>query len=107
MRMTIVNNIKSMIPKTESAKKYMEFVKGLNQSESADQSFAETLIGTLTTCKFDGTPTMHQHVIEMIDTTTKLRSMRMEVSESFLVQFIINSLLSEYGPFQTNKLLHY
>lgn len=100
MLMTIVNNIKSMIPRTESAKECMEFVKGLNQS------FAKTLIGTLTTCKFDGTPTMHQHVIETLDTATKLRSMRMEVGESF-VQFIINSLLSEYGPFQTNNLLHY
>lgn len=106
MLMTIVNNIKSMIPRTESAKEYMEFVKGLNQSESADKSFAKTLIGTLTTCKFDGTPTMHQHVIETLDTAAKLRSMRMEVGESF-VQFIINSLLSEYGPFQTNNLLHY
>lgn len=28
--------------------------------------------------------------------------MGMEVTESFLVQFIINFLASEYGPFQIN-----
>ena len=90
--MTVANNIKSTISKTESAKEYMEFVKESSQSKLADRSFARALMGTLTTCKLDGTCTMHQHVTEMIDTTTKLRSVRMEVSESFLVQFIINSL---------------
>ena len=98
MQMTVANNIKSTILKTEKAKEYMEFVK----SELADRSLAGALIGTLTTCKFDGTHTMHQHVTEMIDTTAKLRYMGMEVSESFLVQFIINSLPSEYGAFEIN-----
>ena len=38
----------------------------------------------------------------MTNTAARLRSMGMELSESFLVQFIINSLPSEYGPFQIN-----
>ncbi|ESR55867.1 hypothetical protein CICLE_v10023842mg, partial [Citrus x clementina] len=59
-------------------------------------------MGKLTTCKFDGTRTMHQHMIEMIGTATKLRSIRMEVSEIFLMQFIINSLPPEYSLFQIN-----
>lgn len=32
----------------------------------------------------------------------RLKSTRMEVDESFLVQFIFNSLASVYGPFQMN-----
>ena len=59
-------------------------------------------MSTLTTMKFDGSRTMHEHVIEMTNFSTRLKSLGMEVDESFLVQFILNSLPSEYGPFQMN-----
>lgn len=52
MWMTVANNIKSTIPRTESAKEYMELIK--------ERFLAEpTLMGTLSICKFDGTCTMH------------------------------------------------
>ncbi|KAG6530953.1 hypothetical protein ZIOFF_004722 [Zingiber officinale] len=100
MRMSIANNIKSALPKTESAKEFMEFVK--ERSQTADKSLAGTLMGTLTTMKFDGSRTMHEHVIEMTNIAARLKSLGMEVDENFLVQFIMNSLPSEYGPFQMN-----
>ena len=40
MRITVANNIKSTIPKTESAKEFMKFVEELSQSDSADKSLA-------------------------------------------------------------------
>ena len=55
------------------------------------------LMGTLTTIKFDGSRTMHEHVI-----VARLKSLGMNVDKNFLVQFIINLLPSEYGPFQIN-----
>jgi hypothetical protein len=61
-----------------------------------------TLMGTLTTIKFDGSRTMHEHIIKMTNIATRLMSLRMNVDENFLVQFIINSLLPDYGPFQMN-----
>ena len=54
----------------------------------------------LTTIKFDDSRTMHERVTEITNTAARLRSMGMEVSASFLVQFIINSLSSKYGLFQ-------
>ncbi|XP_020260739.1 uncharacterized protein LOC109837062 [Asparagus officinalis] len=100
MRKTIANNIKSTIPKTDNAKEFMKFVEDLLQSDSADKSIAGTLMSTLTTMKFNGSYTMHEHVTEMANTAARLRSMGMEVSESFLVWFIINSLPSEYGSWK-------
>ena len=61
---------------------------------------------TLTTMKFDGSRTMHEHVIKMKNLASRLKSLRMEVEQIFLVQFIINSLPSEYGPFQMNYVQH-
>ena len=100
MRMSIANNIKSALPKTESAKEFMKFVE--ERSQTADKSLAGTLMTTLTTMKFDGSRSMHEHVIEMTNIAARLKSLGMVVDENFLVQFILNSLPSEYGPFQMN-----
>lgn len=56
----------------------------------------------LTTMKFDGRHGMHEHVIEMINLVAQLKTLGMNVDEFFLVQFILNSLPSQYGPFQIN-----
>jgi len=71
MHMSIANNIKSALPKTESAKEFMKSVE--EHSQTADKSLAGTLMSTLTTMKFDGSHTMHEHVIEMTNIAAKLK----------------------------------
>ena len=70
MRMTISENIKTIIPKTESAKGFMGLVG--ERSQTTDKSLAGTLVSTLTTMKFDSSRIMHEHVIEMTNITTRL-----------------------------------
>jgi len=99
MLMSITSNIKFVLPKTESAKEFMKFVE--ERSQAVDKSLAGTLIITLTTMKFDGSRTIHEHVIEMKN-IVRLKSLGMVVDENFLVQFILNSLTFEYDHFQMN-----
>ena len=99
MRMSITNNIKITLPKTDNAKEMLNFVEG--RSQTTDKSLVGTIMSTLTTMKFDGSHTMYEHIIE-INFSTRLMTLEMEVDESFLVLFILNSLSSEYGPFQMN-----
>jgi len=98
MRMTIADNIKTILPKTNSAKEFMGLVGECSQTP--DKSFARTLMSTLTTMKFDGSRSMHEHVIEMTNIAARLKTLGMDVNGNFLVQFILNSLPSEYGLFQ-------
>ena len=100
MRMSIASNIKLALPKIDDAKEFMKIVE--ERSQTADKSLVGTLMRTLTTMKFDSSRTMHEHVIEMTNITARLKSLGMAVNEGFLVQFILNSLPSEYGPFQMN-----
>ncbi|KAJ9162425.1 hypothetical protein P3X46_022201, partial [Hevea brasiliensis] len=100
LRMTIANNIKTIISQTENAKKYLNFVE--EQFRSADKSLAGTLMAQLTTMKYNGSKSMHEHIIEMSDIAARLKTLGMAVDDSFLVQFILNSLPPEYGPFQIN-----
>ncbi|KAA0040148.1 UBN2 domain-containing protein [Cucumis melo var. makuwa] len=102
MRMTVANNIKSTIKNTEDAKEFMKSVEKCSQSESADKSLVGTLMSTLTNIKFDGSRIIHEHILEMTNLAARLKTMGMEVNENFLVTFILNFLLSEYGPFHMN-----
>jgi len=100
--MTITESIRSTIPKIDDAKKFLESTKSISQSDTTDKSIAGTLMSTLTTMKFDGGRTMHEHLTEMKNIATRLKSMGLEVNENFLVQFIMNSLPPQYAPFQIN-----
>ncbi|XP_049368990.1 uncharacterized protein LOC125833884 [Solanum verrucosum] len=96
--MTVANNIKSAIPQTESAREYLKFVK--ERFRSADKSLVGALMVELTTMKFDGSCSMQNHIIEITNIAARLRTLGMKVDDTFLVQFILNSLPLEYGPFQ-------
>ena len=67
----------------------LKFVE--EHSQTTDKSLAGMIMSTLTTMKFDGSCTMHEHVIEMTNLLARLKSLGMEVDESFLVQFILKS----------------
>ncbi|XP_027351018.1 uncharacterized protein LOC113862062 [Abrus precatorius] len=100
MLMSVAENIKTALSKTENAKQFMKNVE--ERSQTADKSLARTLMSTLTNIRFDGSCTMHEHVVEMTNIAARLKSLGMTVDESFLTQFILNSLLTKYGPFQVN-----
>ena len=70
------------------------------RSQIADKFVPGTLMSTLTTINFDGSRTMYEHVIEMTNIATRLKTLEMIVNKNFLLQFILNSLSFEYGLFQ-------
>ncbi|KAL5729428.1 hypothetical protein ACHQM5_002383 [Ranunculus cassubicifolius] len=57
----------------------------------------------LTTMKYDGIRGVQDHILEMSNIAAGLKALGMAVEEPFLVQFILNSLPPQYGPFQ----IHY
>ncbi|RVW36528.1 hypothetical protein CK203_072903 [Vitis vinifera] len=71
------NNINSTLPEHDTAKEFLRL--------------------------FDGTRGMHEHILEMSNLAAKLKALGMNVDESFLIQFILNSFPLQYGPFQ----IHY
>ena len=82
--MSIASNMKSAFPKkVENAKEIMKFVE--KHSRIVDKSLAGTLMSTLTTMKFDGSRTMHEHIIGMINIAAKLTYLGMKMNENFLV----------------------
>lgn len=79
--MTLGSNIKSIIPKTDTAKKLSKAVQNISNFESTNKSLASKLMATLTAMKFDDSLTIHEHFTEMSNFVARLRAMDMEVSE--------------------------
>ncbi|KAJ0082717.1 hypothetical protein Patl1_11492 [Pistacia atlantica] len=100
--MTMASEIKTSFPATEYAREFMRLAKETSQSEATDKSHTEALMSRLITMKYDGSHGMYEHVTEMSNITTRIRNMGMSVDENFLVQFVINSLPSQFSQFQIN-----
>ncbi|RVW62715.1 Retrovirus-related Pol polyprotein from transposon TNT 1-94 [Vitis vinifera] len=101
MRMTIANNIKTSLPQTEFASEFLKSVE--KRFKHADKSLAGTLMAELTTMKYDGQKGIQQHILNMTEKAANLKALGMGMDESFLVQFVLNSLPSQFAPFK----IHY
>uniref|UniRef100_A0A803MAV9 Retrovirus-related Pol polyprotein from transposon TNT 1-94-like beta-barrel domain-containing protein n=1 Tax=Chenopodium quinoa TaxID=63459 RepID=A0A803MAV9_CHEQI len=99
MRITIASNIKTSLPATKSASEFLKNVE--ERFKSADKSLAGTLMDELTTMKYDGQK--KQHILNMSEKAAKLKALGIGIDKSFLVQFILNSLPSQFEPFK----IHY
>jgi len=56
----------------------------------------------LTSMKFTETKSMQDHIVEMTNITARLKTLGMAMDDSFLIQFILNSLPPKDGLIQIN-----
>nr|GMD86530.1 Retrovirus-related Pol polyprotein from transposon TNT 1-94 [Ipomoea batatas] len=103
MKITMAENMKPMMPKVDIASEFLAKVKELSMSEIADKSIAGNLMTELISMKFDWSVPIHDHCDQMANIAAKLKGMGMELSESWLVHLVINSLPpAEFGQFHVN-----
>lgn len=104
MKSHINKSIRGSIPETDKAKAFLQAVE--EQFVRSDKALASTLMKRLSSKSFDSTKGVREHIMEMRDMAAQLKSLKMEISEAFLVHFILNSLPSEYGPFKISYNTH-
>ncbi|GKC56678.1 retrovirus-related pol polyprotein from transposon TNT 1-94, partial [Tanacetum coccineum] len=72
------------------------------QFKGTSKAHASTLILKMLTTKYDGVSGVREHIMMMSVMVNKLKGMDMEISEGFLVYFIMTSLPMQFGPFKIN-----
>nr|GMC49360.1 UBN2 domain-containing protein [Ipomoea batatas] len=103
MKITMAENMKPMMPKVDITSEFMGNVKKVSMSEIVDKSIAGNLMTELTSMKFDWSMLIHDHCNQMANIAAQLKGMGMELSESWLVHLVINSLPpAEFGQFHVN-----
>ncbi|KAF7831342.1 Transmembrane protein [Senna tora] len=91
-------SIPGSIPDKEKVKDYMQAID--EQFASLDKSLTSTLMAQLSSMKYTGTKAVREHIMQMRDIAAQLKSLDIEITDSFLVQLILNSLPSQFGPFK-------
>ncbi|XP_041009469.1 uncharacterized protein LOC121253533 [Juglans microcarpa x Juglans regia] len=97
-------SIRGSIPRCNKVKDYIKAIE--EQFVSSDKALASTLTNKLSVMKHVKPRRVRKHIMEMRDIAAKLRSLEIEISDSFLVHFILNSLPTEYGQFKISYNTH-
>jgi hypothetical protein len=66
----------------------------------SDNALANTLMKRLSDISFDYSMGVRENIMKMRDIAAPLKSLKVEISKSFLVHFILNSLPTEYRSFK-------
>lgn len=106
MKNSINLGIRGAIPESNNegvefnARQYMASVE--EHFKSSSKAHATTLIMRMITGKYNGTTGVREHIMMMVDIAAKLKGMEMEISDGYLVHFIMTSLPSQFDPFKIN-----
>ena len=73
---------------------------------TSDKALASTLIMKFSSIRITSVRGVREHIMQMRDITAQLKKLRIDMSESFLVHFILNTLPNQYGPFKISYNTH-
>ncbi|KAK5846827.1 hypothetical protein PVK06_003126 [Gossypium arboreum] len=76
------------------------------QFKTSQMSLANTLIMKFTSMKLTIVKGVRDHINKMRDLVARLRALKVEMSKSFLVHFILNTLPPQYGSFKITYNIH-
>ncbi|XP_073107299.1 uncharacterized protein [Elaeis guineensis] len=70
------------------------------QFESSDKALASTLMTRSSSMRLIRIKGVREHIMHMRDIAAQLKKLEVDISESFLVHFILNSLSQQYSAFK-------
>lgn len=81
----------------------MNFLKAVEeQFVHSDKAMASTLMKRLLHTSYKYSKGVREHIMQIRDTATQLKTLKVEISNSFLVYFIFNSLPKKFITFKVS-----
>ncbi|XP_043720972.1 uncharacterized protein LOC122668477 [Telopea speciosissima] len=100
----IHKSIKGSIPDCDTVKEYMKEIDA--QFMSSDKAIAMTLIGQFSSIKHSASKGVRAHIMHIRDIAAQLKTLKLNISEPFLVYYILNTLPKEFAPFKISFNTH-
>nr|XP_025693179.1 uncharacterized protein LOC112795464 [Arachis hypogaea] len=97
-------SIRGSIPDCRNVKDYMKAID--EHFESSSKALASTLMTQLSSMRLTGVRGVREHVMRLRDIAAQLKALEVEISDSFLVHLILNSLPVQYRPFKISYNTH-
>ena len=70
------------------------------QFKTSDKALVDTLIMKFSSLRLTNVRGVHEHIMQMRDIVAQLKTLKVEMFESFLVYYILNTFPWWYGPFK-------
>ena len=76
------------------------------QFVTSNKALESTLIMKFSSIRIASVRGVREHIMQMRDIAAQLKKLGIDMSESFLVLFILNTLPHKYGPFKVSYNTH-
>jgi hypothetical protein len=87
--------------------KVRDLLKAIDeQFVTSDKVLASTLIMKFSSLRLISVRGVREHIMQMRDNVAQLKKLEVEMSKSFLVHYILNTLPHQYGPFKISYNTH-
>ena len=91
----------------EQYDKVQDLLKAIGeQFVTSDKAIASTLIMKFSSIRITSVRGVREHIMQMRDIAAQLKKLGIDLSDSFLVHFILNTLPHQYGPFKISYNTH-
>ena len=97
IKSSIIEGIRGAIPDAKTTKEYLDKVE--QQFKGSSKAYATSLIQRLIGEKYNLNANLREHIMKKCNMAAKLKTMEMDISDGFLVHFIMASLPHEFDPF--------
>ncbi|KAI5319090.1 hypothetical protein L3X38_038798 [Prunus dulcis] len=102
MRSSISEEVRGSIIETENAKQFMEAIA--ENFQGSKKAEIGSLMSQLTDMKYNGEGCIRTHILNMVEIGNKLKALKVNVDETMLVHFAINSLPSIFRQLKTTYI---
>ena len=87
--------------------KVQDLLKDIDdQFITSDKTLASTLIMKFSSLRLTSVKGVREYIMKIRDISAQLKKLEVDMFESFLMHFILNTLLHEYGPFKISYNTH-
>ena len=91
----------------EQYDKVQDLLKAIGeQFVTSDKALSSTLIMKFSSIRITSVRGVREHIMQMRDIAAQLKKLGIDMSDSFLVHFIMNTLPHQYGPFKISYNTH-
>ncbi|KAF8365177.1 hypothetical protein HHK36_032815 [Tetracentron sinense] len=100
MKRSIPEAFRGSITESKSAKKFLEEIQQYFTKNK--KSEASNLLAKLVAMKYKGKGNIREYIMEMSHLASKLKSLKLELSEDLLVHLVLISLPAHFGQFKVS-----
>ena len=98
MKHSIPEAIRGAIPEETQAKAFLDQIA--NRFAANEKVETSTILSKLVSMRYKGKENIRKYIMEMSNLVTRLKALKLELSEDILVHLVLISLPTQFSPFK-------